>query len=100
MKFDVGALFASPLVPLQVVALLALMVLIRTLPVLLYKQSLKPAEILPLALYSSTGLSLIVVITEIGVSSGLMGTDHAAILVSVGMISVMAFPLLAGKIRR
>jgi Kef-type K+ transport system membrane component KefB len=99
MKFNVGALFASPLVPLQVVALLALMVLIRAVPVFLYKQDLAAQDRVPFALYSSTSLTLIVVITEIGVSSGLMGSDHAAVLVSVGMISVLAFPILAGKIR-
>lgn len=99
MKFNVGALFASPLVPLQVLALLALMVLIRAVPVFLYKQDLAAKDRLPFALYSSTGLSLIVVITEIGVSSGLMGSDHAAILVSVGMISVLVFPMLATRLR-
>jgi Kef-type K+ transport system membrane component KefB len=99
MKLNVGALFASPLVPLQVIILLALMVFIRTTPLFLYKQDLAPEERLPFALYSSTGLPLIVIITEIGVSSGLMGSDHAAVLVSVGVISVLVFPMLAGKLR-
>ena len=100
MRFDVSALWASPLVPVQLIALLGLLVLVRGAPVLLYKQDLASADKLPFALYSATGLPLIVIITEIGVSSGLMATDRAAVLVSAGMISVLLFPILAGRARR
>ena len=44
-------------------------------------------------------LILIIIISEIGVSSGLMPPDRAAILVSAGMISVLLFPILAVKLR-
>ncbi len=100
MRFDVSALWASPLVPVQLISLLGLLVLIRGAPVMLYKQSLAAEDKLPFALYSATGLPLIVIITEIGVSSGLMAPDRAAVLVSAGMISVMLFPILAGRARR
>lgn len=100
MRFDVSALWASPLVPVQLIALLGLLVLVRGAPVLLYRHDLPSADKLPFALYSATGLPLIVIITEIGVSSGLMATDRAAVLVSAGMISVLLFPILAGRARR
>jgi hypothetical protein len=54
---------------------------------------------MPFAFYSATGLPLIIIISEIGVSSGLMPPDRAAILVSAGMISVLLFPILAVKLR-
>jgi Kef-type K+ transport system membrane component KefB len=64
MQFDVGALWSSPLVPVQLIMLLALFALVRGIPVLLYEQELTPEERIPFALYSATGLPLIVVITD------------------------------------
>lgn len=95
MRFDVAALWADPLVPVQIVCLLALLILVRGAPVLLYKQRLAPAERLPFILYSAMGLPMIVIISEIGVSSGAMAPDKAAVLVGAGMISVLLFPLWA-----
>jgi Kef-type K+ transport system membrane component KefB len=99
MKFDVSALWSAPLAPLQVALLSGLLVLVRGVPVVLYKGELTPEEKLSFAFYSATGLPLIVIISEIGVSSGLMPPDRAAILVSAGMLSVLLFPILAVKLR-
>lgn len=99
MRFDVGALWGSPLVPVQVIALLGLLVFVRGAPVFLYGARLPQADRLPFAFYSATGLPLIVIVTEIGVSSGLMANDRAAVLLSAGMISVFLFPMLAERAR-
>jgi len=99
MNFDVNALWSTPLAPIQVMLLSGLLVLVRGVPLVLYKKELTPEERLPFAFYSATGLPLIVIISEIGVSSGLMPPDRAAILVSAGMISVLLFPILAVKLR-
>ncbi|MDO9160772.1 MAG: cation:proton antiporter [Methylococcaceae bacterium] len=99
MKFEVSALWSAPLAPIQVMLLLLLLVLVRGVPVLLYKKELTPDEKLPFAFYSATGLPLIVIISEIGVSSGVMPPDRAAILVCAGMLSVLLFPILAVKLR-
>lgn len=99
MKFEVSALWSEPLAPIEMMLLVGLLVLVRGIPVILYKQELKPEEQAPFALYSATGLPLIVIISEIGVSSGLMAPDRAAILVSAGMISVLLLPVLAVKLR-
>lgn len=99
MRFDVSALWASPIVIVQLIGLLALLLVVRGVPVLLYKDSLAEGDRLPFAFYSATGLPLIVVITEIGVSSGLMPQSRAAVLVCAAMISVFLFPILAEKIR-
>lgn len=99
IKFDLGALWASPLVPFQLILLLILFILVRGAPVLLYQKELAPEDKVPFVLYSATGLPLIVIISEIGISSGLMMPDKAAVLVCAGMISVMLFPVLAEKLR-
>jgi len=98
MRFDIGALWSTPVVPLQIIALLVLLVLVRGAPVMLYGKLLAPAQKIPFALYSATGLPLIVIVSEIGVSSGLISQDKASVLVSAGMISVIAFPMIAQKL--
>lgn len=100
MKFDVSALWANPLAPVQIICLLGLLILIRGVPVLLYNKVLSPSDRLPFALYSATGLPMIVIISEIGVSSGLMAPNRAAVLVAAGMISVLVFPILAERVRQ
>ncbi|MGY6276412.1 cation:proton antiporter [Methylomonas sp. MgM2] len=97
MRFDIGALWSTPLVPVQIVILLLLLVLVRGAPIVLYGKLLTAEQRLPFALYSATGLPLIVIVSEIGVSSGLMSPDKGAVLVSAGMISVVLFPALAQK---
>ncbi len=99
MKFEVSALWSAPLAPIQVTLLLGLLVLVRGIPVFLYKKELAPDEKLPFAFYSATGLPLILIISEIGVSSGVMPPDRAAILVCAGMLSVLLFPILAVRLR-
>lgn len=99
MKFEVSALWSSPLAPIQVALLSGLLILVRCVPMFLYKKELTPAEKLPFAFYAATGLPLIVIISDIGVSSGLMPPDRASILVSAGMVSVLLFPMLAVKLR-
>jgi Kef-type K+ transport system membrane component KefB len=99
MKFEVSALWSAPLAPIQISLLLGLLVLVRGVPVFLYKKELAPDEKLPFAFYSATGLPLILIISEIGVSSGVMPTDRAAILVCAGMLSVLLFPILAVRLR-
>lgn len=99
MKFEISALWSAPLAPIQVALLLGLMLLVRGAPLILYKNELSSEEKLPFAFYSATGLPLIIIISEIGVSSGLMPPDRASILVCAGMISVMLFPILAKRLR-
>ena len=99
MKFEVSALWSAPLAPIQITLLLGLLVLVRGMPVFLYKNELASDEKLPFALYSATGLPLILIISEIGVSSGVMPPDRAAILVCAGMLSVLLFPILAVRLR-
>jgi len=99
MKFELSALWSTPLAPIQIALLSGLLVLVRGVPLFFYKHELTAEEKIPFMFYSATGLPLIVIISEIGVSSGLMPPDRASILVSAGMVSVLLFPVLAVKLR-
>jgi Kef-type K+ transport system membrane component KefB len=96
MQFDVRALFASPTGLLRVPFFLVLFLVVRGTPaLLLYRHDLPRYQLVPLALFSATGLPLIVVITTIGVQEGRMHPVNAAALVAAGMLSVLLYPMLA-----
>jgi 3-deoxy-D-arabino-heptulosonate 7-phosphate (DAHP) synthase len=65
----------------------------------LYREELSLKDRLPFALYSATGLPLIVVISELGTSAGLLAPARAAVLVSAAMITVLVFPAVAARLR-
>jgi Kef-type K+ transport system membrane component KefB len=98
INFDLPALTRSVTTAALVPAFLLLFLMVRGLPVmLLYRKDLTYAERLPFALSSAVAsLSIIVVITEISVSRGHMGTDVAAALVGAALLSVLLFPTIAG----
>lgn len=50
---------------------------------------------LRLALYTAAGLPIIVAVTEVAVESDLMPEDAASVLVAAGIITVLAFPMVA-----
>ena len=61
---------------------------------------LAPGEHLPFALYSSVAsLSLVVVITDIGVHTHSIDSRVAAAMVGAALLSVLVFPTLAGVLR-
>ncbi len=99
MRFDIATLWSEPMAPVQVVLLSGLLILTRGVPLIFYRNDLKPEDQIPFALYSATGLPLIVIISEIGVDSGYMPINRASVLVSAGMLSVILFPLLANRLR-
>ncbi len=95
IHFDVHIFVTHPSTLLRLVLFLALMLVVRGGPVLLlYRRLVSSAERLPLVLFSSTGLPLIVVITTIGTSEGRMLPENAAALVGAGLMSVLLFPML------
>jgi Kef-type K+ transport system membrane component KefB len=98
VEFDLEALLGSPaalaLVPVGLVAFLV----VRGVPVALVFRREPVRSWLALALYASTALPLVVVITNIGVSNGWLSSATAAGLVGAAMLSVLAFPLAAGRV--
>jgi Kef-type K+ transport system membrane component KefB len=100
IKFNLGSLLETTDALLRVPFFVALFLLIRGCPSLLfYRKDLAKNERLPFVLYISTALPLIVAITDIGVATRRMRSENAAALVGAGMVSVLLFPLLALALR-
>jgi Kef-type K+ transport system membrane component KefB len=99
-RLDLAALAASPTSLARVPLFLALLLIVRGAPALLYRRDLPASERRLLALFSATTLPLVVVITEIGRATGRMQPENAAALVGAGILSVLLFPLLALSLRR
>jgi len=72
-----------------------LFLVVRGLPaLLLYRRDVPLRGRAALAFFSSTALPLVVVITDLGVSTGRMRPVNAAALVAAAIISVLVYPLL------
>jgi len=100
MKFDLTALEHDPIFILNIPLFFGLFLVVRGLPVVLYRRRVAPGERVPLALFSATALPLVVVITDFGVQSHNMRPQNAAALVAAGMLSVMILPTIALGILR
>lgn len=98
-QMDLASLFASPSTMARVPLFLLLLLVARGIPTLLYRNELAARERRLLALFSATSLPLIVVITELGKSTGRMLPENAAALVGAGILSVLLFPLIALSMR-
>jgi Kef-type K+ transport system membrane component KefB len=99
VRFDLKALLGSTTGLLCVPLFLALFLLARGVPVLLYRRHLGGRDRLALAFYSATALPLVVAITEVGVATHQMTPEVAAALVGAGMISLLVYPQLALALR-
>ena len=97
VKFDVAALDRDLTTAILVPAFVVLFLVIRGTPVFLYRNDITRAQLLPFALASAVpSLSLIVVITEIGMRAKTMNADVAAALVGAALLAVLLFPTVAG----
>ena len=98
VKFDLPALFANLTTMLLVPTFLLLFLFIRGAPVyLLYRGAIARGQRLPFALASAVpSLSIIVVITDIGVKAKTINHDIASALIGAALLSVMLFPTIAG----
>lgn len=94
MKFDAAALVEQPSLVLRALGFLALLLVVRGLPALLaYRGVLDLRHRGALAFLQATALPLIVVITEIGLTTHRMRPENATALLAAGMLSVLVFPL-------
>jgi Kef-type K+ transport system membrane component KefB len=98
VKFDLDALL-DPVELIKVPLFLALFLVVRGLPALLYRRDLPAREVAALGLMQSAALPLLVVITTIGVENGQMQPDNAAGLVGAGLLSVVVLPVVALAVR-
>jgi len=95
VTFDLHSLLHSPSAALRIPLYLLLLLAVRGVPSLLvYRKHLPKNQLLPLALFSVTGLPLIVVIAEIGVAANKVTHENAAALIAAGVLSVLIFPIV------
>jgi len=99
LQFDLDSLLSAR--GLELAALfLGLLLLVRGASALLWLAELGPRQTVGLALYGATALPLIVAIVSVGTDHGAIAADVGASLIGAGMISVLAYPLLAGAVTR
>jgi Kef-type K+ transport system membrane component KefB len=93
ITFDAHVFVQDPRSLWRVALFLGLMLVARGIPVfVLYRHALERVERMPMALFSATGLPLIVVITSIALAEHRILQVNAASLVAAGMLSVLLFP--------
>ncbi len=78
-----------------VLILFLLIVVVRGLPVLLFFRHLPHGEPLRLALFSATGLPIIVAVTTVAVKAGSLKVEGQSLVVAAGMLTVLVLPILA-----
>ncbi len=97
VKFDIAALGRDLTTMLLVPTFVILFLVIRGAPVFLYRNDMTRAQQLPFALSLAVpSLSIVVVITELGLRAKSMTPDIAAALIGATLLSVLLFPTIAG----
>jgi Kef-type K+ transport system membrane component KefB len=95
IRFDLHALVHMPKVLLLVPMFTVIFLFTRGLPTWAFFRGVTTrVEARALAVFSATGLPIIVVITTLGVSEHRMKPQNAAALVAAGMLSVLVYPLI------
>ncbi len=96
MALDVRALFVSASTPVKVAVFLAALLVVRAVPAVLYASlAARRRQVAAAGLLQATSLSIPIVAGSIGVHLGLIQPDDHVALVAAGLLSVVAFPLLA-----
>jgi Kef-type K+ transport system membrane component KefB len=100
IRFDLDALTASPAALARVPLFLLALLVVRGLPAALYASVIGERRAVVAGLLQATSLPFIVSATTIGVAIDAINPVTAAALVAAGLLSVIAFPLLALVIAR
>jgi Kef-type K+ transport system membrane component KefB len=99
VAFDFGALTRDLATMLLIPAFLFLLLLVRGVTALLYRNDIPKPERLPFALFASVAsLGLIIVITKIGSQAYHMNPDIAQALIAAALLSSLILPTLAGAL--
>ncbi|MGS0684760.1 cation:proton antiporter [Nakamurella sp. GG22] len=98
MALDIQSIVENPL---RLLVFFVLLLVVRGAPALLvYRKTLSLRERVQMMLLTATALPLLVALSEIGMSAGVMLPENAAALVGAGVLSVAIFPLIATRIHR
>ena len=99
MEYDIDGLLTAEGLALGAL-FLALLLVTRGTAALLSLRELGRRGTVSLALFSATGLPLIVAVIEVGEERGEIDSDVAAALIGAGMASVLLYPLIGLLIAR
>src|SRR6478609_3188978 len=98
MALDVQSIVENPL---RLLVFFVLLLVVRGAPALLiYRKTLVLRERIEMVFLTATALPLLVALTEIGLSSGVMLPQNAAALVGAGVLSIAIFPFIATRMHR
>lgn len=100
LRFDAGALFASPAALVQVPLFLVALMAVRGLPAVLYRRRLGTRRTVAAGLLQATSLPFIVASVAIGEELGVLSPATGAALVAAGLVSVLVFPAVALAVLR
>lgn len=95
LQFDLRALFGSPSTLLRLPLFVAALLVVRGLPTFVYRGVIRSDQLLAAGLLQATSLPFIVAATAIGLNLRLIRPATGAALVGAGLVSVVAFPMLA-----
>jgi Kef-type K+ transport system membrane component KefB len=95
LTFDLHQLTDHPATLLRVPLYLALLLVVRGIPALLYRSTLTRRETIAAALLQASSLPFIVAATQIGLAVGAVTAANAAALVAAGLVSVLVYPVIA-----
>jgi Kef-type K+ transport system membrane component KefB len=95
VRFDLDALFASSTAIASIPAFVCALLVARGLPALLYRGELDRRRVIAAGLLQATSLPFIVAATAIGEDLGLIDAATSAGFIAAGLVSVLAFPLVA-----
>jgi Kef-type K+ transport system membrane component KefB len=95
VRYDAGALFGSASTLARVPLFLAVLLVVRALPALLYRGVASSREVAAAGLLQATSIGFLVVATQIGQEMGLISAANAPAVIAAGLLSVLLFPLAA-----
>jgi Kef-type K+ transport system membrane component KefB len=93
LRFDLSALVDSPSAIARVPLFLALFLLCRGVPALLFRSQLGRRTTVALALLSATSLSFVLTATDVGVRVGKLQEINATAMVGAAVLAMVLFPL-------
>jgi Kef-type K+ transport system membrane component KefB len=101
LRFDLAALFSGLSTVLLVPVFVAVLLIVRGVPALLYRREFGTRRLVAAALFQATSLSFIVAAVQIGMDLGMLDAATGAALLAAGLVSVMVFPAAGlGLLRR
>ena len=98
INLDVSLLFESVQVMLLVPIFLVALLLVRGLPVLLYRRLMTPRERAGTAFFQATSLSLLIASAPVGLAAHAITERGSTALIAAGMLSVILYPAIGKAI--